>query len=216
MTIDRYESATPIQSAERIALFIDGANLDAAAKALGLEIDFKLLLQEFQSRGRLVRASFYTVIAEDQEYSSVRPFTDWLAYNGYTVVTKAAKEFVDAAGHRKIKANIAIELAVDMLEMVRRVDHLVLFSGDGSYCRLVEAAQRGGSRVTVVSTVSTQPPIVADELRRRADVFIDLEELRHKIGRNRFAEVGEAGGPDGARRAVAVVTRRSRLAPRIK
>jgi uncharacterized LabA/DUF88 family protein len=169
---------------ERIALFIDGANLYATAKSLGFDIDYKRLLKEFQSRGRLVRAFYYTALVEDQEYSSIRPLIDWLDYNGYAVVTKPTKEFVDSLGRRKVKGNMDIELAVDAMEMSEHLDQLVLFSGDGDFRSLVEAVQRKGVRVSVVSTITTQPPMVADELRRQADEFIDLVQLVNKIGRD--------------------------------
>jgi uncharacterized LabA/DUF88 family protein len=170
--------------AEKIALFIDGANLYATAKSLGFDIDYKRLLREFQSRGYLLRAFYYTAVIEDQEYSSIRPLIDWLDYNGYTVVTKATKEFVDQAGRRKVKGNMDIELAVDAMELAPHIDQMVLFSGDGDFTKLVEAVQRRGVRVLVVSTVSTQPPMVADELRRQADQFVDIVELQNKIGRD--------------------------------
>jgi uncharacterized LabA/DUF88 family protein len=166
-----------------IALFIDGANLYATSKALGFDIDFKRLLNEFQSRGNLLRAFYYTAIVEDQEYSSVRPLIDWLGYNGYSVVTKASKEFVDANGRRKIKGSMDIELAVDAMELAAHIDQMVLFSGDGDFRSMVEAVQRRGVRVTVVSTVSSHPPMIADELRRQADVFIDLTDLRASLAR---------------------------------
>jgi len=171
-------------SSNKIALFIDGANLYATAKTLGFDIDYKRLLKEFQSRGTLLRAFYYTAIIEDQEYSSIRPLIDWLDYNGYTVVTKATKEFIDASGRRKMKGNMDIELAVDALELAEHIDQMVLFSGDGDFRSLVEAVQRRGVRVTVISTISSQPPMVADELRREADVFTDLVELKSEIGRD--------------------------------
>jgi uncharacterized LabA/DUF88 family protein len=169
---------------DRIALFIDGANLYATAKSLGFDIDYKRLLKEFQSRGKLIRAFYYTALIEDQEYSSIRPLIDWLDYNGFSVVTKPTKEFIDALGRRKVKGNMDIELAVDAMEMAEHLDQLVLFSGDGDFRSLVEAVQRKGVRVLVVSTNSTQPPMIADELRRQADEFIDLLHLAPKIGRD--------------------------------
>ena len=171
-------------SDERIALFIDGANLYATAKSLGFDIDYKRLLREFQSKGRLMRAFYYTALIEDQEYSSIRPLIDWLDYNGYAVVTKPTKEFVDSLGRRKVKGNMDIELAVNAMEMAEHLDHLVLFSGDGDFRSLVEAVQRKGVRVSVISTITTQPPMIADELRRQADEFIDLVHLASKIGRD--------------------------------
>ena len=169
---------------ERIALFIDGANLYATAKSLGFDIDYKRLLREFQSKGTLIRAFYYTALIEDQEYSSIRPLIDWLDYNGYAVVTKPTKEFVDSLGRRKVKGNMDIELAVDAMEMAEHIDHMVLFSGDGDFRSLVEAVQRKGVRVSVISTITTQPPMIADELRRQADEFIDLIHLVGKIGRD--------------------------------
>ena len=169
---------------DRIALFIDGANLYATAKSLGFDIDYKRLLKEFQGRGKLIRAFYYTALVEDQEYSSIRPLIDWLDYNGFAVVTKPTKEFVDALGRRKVKGNMDIELAVDAMEMAEHLDQIVLFSGDGDFRSLVEALQRKGVRVSVVSTNSTQPAMIADELRRQADEFIDLIHLMPKIGRD--------------------------------
>ncbi len=167
---------------ERIALFIDGANLYATAKALGFDIDYKRLLTVFGAKGQLVRALYYTALAEEQEYSSIRPLIDWLDYNGYTMVTKPTKEFIDAAGRRKIKGNMDIELAVDAMELSEHLDHVVLFSGDGDFRSLVEALQHKGKRVSVVSTLATSPPMVADELRRQADQFIELSQLQHQDG----------------------------------
>lgn len=168
---------------ERLALFIDGSNLYAAAKALGFDIDYKLLRSEFVRRGKLVRAFYYTALLEDQEYSPIRPLVDWLDYNGFTMVTKPAKEFIDSMGRRKVKGNMDIELAVDAMELADRIDHMVLFSGDGDFRPLVAGIQRKGVRVSVVSTIRSQPPMIADELRRQADNFIELEELKDVIGR---------------------------------
>ena len=168
---------------ERIAIFIDGSNLYSAARALGFDIDYKSLLDLFSAQGRLVRAFYYTALVEDQEYSPIRPLVDWLDYNGYTLVTKPTKEFTDAMGRRKIKGNMDIELAIDVMEMAKKVDHIVLFSGDGDFRRLIEAVQREAVRVSVVSTLRSSPPMVADELRRQADTFIELQDLAPQISR---------------------------------
>ncbi len=168
---------------ERLALFIDGSNLYAAARALGFEIDYKKLLEVFAAKGRLIRAFYYTALLEDQEYSPLRPLVDWLDYNGYTLVTKPAKEFTDASGRRKIKGNMDIELAVDVMEMTPYLDRIVLFSGDGDFRRVVECVQRKGVQVSVVSTVASSPPMAADELRRQADTFIELQDLAPEISR---------------------------------
>ena len=191
---------------ERVALFIDGANLYSAARSLGFDIDYRRLLKVFREKGRMVRAYYYTALVEDQEYSPIRPLIDWLDYNGYTMVTKPTKEFTDAMGRRKLKGNMDIELAIDVLEMAEHLDHVILFSGDGDFRRLVEAVQRKGVRVTVVSTVRSQPPMVADELRRQADQFIDLVDLQPYIDRepayrpddpSRMAVAGDVDEEDG-------------------
>jgi len=166
-----------------VALFIDGVSLHATSRTLGFDIDFKRLLKEFEDCGSLLRAFYYTSMIEDQEYSSIRPLTNWLSYNGYTVVTKAVREFTDASGRRKVKGNMDIELAVDAMALANQIDEIVLFSGDGAFRYLVEALQRRGVRVTVISTISTQPPVIADELRRQADVFTDLAGFRSKLSR---------------------------------
>lgn len=171
---------------ERLVIFIDGPNLYSAARTLGFDIDYRRLLAEFSraERGTLVRAFYYTALNEDQEYSPIRPLIDWLDYNGYTMVTKPIKEFTDAQGRRKVKGNMDIEIAVDVMEIAPHVDHILLFSGDGDFRRLVEAVQRKGKRVSVVSSVRTSPPMAADELRRQADQFIDLVDLAPLIMRD--------------------------------
>lgn len=168
---------------EKIALFIDGANLYATSRSLGFDIDYRKLLASFQKRGYLLRAYYYTALVEDQEYSSIRPLIDWLDYNGFKVVTKPAKEFTDSGGRRKIKGNMDIELAVDALELANSVDHYVIFSGDGDFRTLVEALQRRGKKVSIVSTMASQPPMISDDLRRQADYFIDLMSLKNELGR---------------------------------
>lgn len=169
---------------EKIALFIDGANLYATSKTLGFDIDYKRMLTFFEGQGYLLRAYYYTALVEDQEYSSIRPLIDWLDYNGYRVVTKPTKEFTDSAGRRKVKGSMDMELAIDAMELSETVDHFVLFSGDGDFRSLVAALQRRGRKVTVVSTVSTNPPMIADDLRRQADNFVELTSLKSKIGRD--------------------------------
>src|ERR1043166_630651 len=101
----------------RIALFIDGANLHATARTLGFDMDYRRLLVEFSGRGAVLRAFYYTTTLEDLEFSSVRPLLDWLDYNGYSVVTRPAKEFADASGRRKLKGSISIDLAIDAMDI---------------------------------------------------------------------------------------------------
>ncbi|EKY26846.1 NYN domain-containing protein [Brevundimonas diminuta] len=168
---------------DRIALFIDGANLYSAARALNCDLDFKKLSQRFTGEGRLIRAYYYTAVIEGEEFSPIRPLVDWLDYNGFTVVTKPVKRYVDAQGHSRTKGNMDMEIAVDMLELAPRLDHAVLFSGDGDFRRLVQAMQSKGVRVTVVSTVKSQPPQISDDLRRQADAFIDLADIVNEVGK---------------------------------
>ncbi len=188
----------PFYPEEKVAIFIDGSNLYAAAKSLDFDIDYKRLLKWVAARGRLVRAFYYTALIEDQEYSPIRPLVDWLDYNGYTMVTKPTKEFIDSQGRKKIKGNMDIELAIDMMEIADSVDHIMLFSGDGDFRRLVEAVQRKGVRVTVVSTIKSSPPMVADDLRRQADHYLDLDILADYIARDHGNNQGnqDAAGND--------------------
>jgi len=173
-----------MSSRERIAVFIDGVNLYATAKALAFDIDYERVLRHFEQQGQLVRAYYYTVLIENDAYASIQPLIDWLDYNGYAVVTKPTKEFVDFLGRRKVKGNMTIELAVNAMETAGHIDHMVLFSGDGDFRSLVVAIQRKGVRVSVISTITTRPPMIADELRRQADEFIDLVNLAGSIGRD--------------------------------
>jgi uncharacterized LabA/DUF88 family protein len=169
---------------ERLGVFIDGANFYSSAKALGIEVDYRRLLDNFRTRGRLIRAAYYTAIIEDQDrFSPIRPLVDWLDYNGFTVVTKPAKSYVDPAGNRRTRGDMDVDLAVDVLEAAAWLDHIVLFTGDGDFRRLVEAVQRKGVRVTVISTLKSSPPMASDDLRRQADEFIDLADLTGLIGR---------------------------------
>jgi uncharacterized LabA/DUF88 family protein len=170
---------------DRLALFIDGANLHSATKALNADLDFKRMLEGFREKAVLVRAHYYTAVIEGEEFSAVRPLVDWLGYNGFSVVTKPVKRFTDAQGHSRMKGNMDIEIAVDMLELAPRIDHAILFSGDGDFRRLVQAVQAKGVRVTVVSTMKSQPPQIADELRRQADAFVELADLLMDYGRPR-------------------------------
>jgi uncharacterized LabA/DUF88 family protein len=168
---------------DRIALFIDGANLYSAAKNLGFDIDYKKLLAEFRTRGVLVRAYYYTALVENEDYSPIRPLVDWLDYNGYALVTKTAREYTDREGRKRWRGDMDVEIAVDMMELAGHEDHVVLFSGDGDFRRLVQSVQQKGVRVTVVSTVKSQPPMASDDLRRQADAFVDLQDLASIIGR---------------------------------
>ena len=167
----------------RIGLFIDGANLAAATRMLDFEVDYKRLLEKFKNQGNLLRTSYYTAVLDDVTYSSVCPLIDWLNYNGYTVVTGAAKDDTDSDGRRRVSGNMDVQLSVDAWEIARHVDQAVIFSGNGNLRYLVAAIQRRGVHVTVVSTIATRSPVIADELRRQADVFIDLMDIKAQICR---------------------------------
>lgn len=170
---------------ERIAIFIDGPKLYAMGQSLGFEIDFKRFLAVCKQNGRLVRALYYTAFSNEHEYCAIRPLVDWLDFNGFSTVTKAVKEFSDYNGHRKIKRNMNIELAVDAMGLAINLDHIVIVSGDGNLRYLVEALQQMGKRVSVMSTLATEPPMIADDLRRQADIFIDLANLEDEIARTK-------------------------------
>jgi uncharacterized LabA/DUF88 family protein len=198
---------------ERVGLFVDGANLYHTSRALGFEIDFAALLDYFRGGTYLVRAFYYTALVETEDYSPLRPLTDWLAYNGWQVVTKPAKQQTDQTGRPRLKGNMDVELAVDMLEMAPHLDHVVLFSGDGDFRRLVEAVQRMGVRVTVVSSTRAQPPMIADELRRQGDNFLDVADIAPEIARRQVEPRGRAPTPPAPAPAAAPASRPTRATP---
>ena len=165
----------------RAVALIDGANLYSTGKALELEIDFKRLLKLLKSNRYLLRAYYVTAIREDGEYTSIRPLLDWLDYNGYDLVTKSAREFRQSDGSTKVKASMGIEIAVLAAQIAPSVDEVYLFTGDGDFVPLVEYLKELGKRVIVVSTIETQPMMAADELRRVADEFWDLDSMRESI-----------------------------------
>ena len=175
---------SPVSFSEKTVLFIDGSNFYAAARSLGMDIDYAKMRAHFAKDARLIRAYYYTALPEDQEYSPLRPLIDWLDYNGYAVVSKLTREFTDPeTGKRRVKGNMDMEIALDMLRLAPQIDHAVLFSGDGDFCRLLEDVQGLGVRVTVVSTTKTSPPMAADALRRMADEFVEMESIRNVITR---------------------------------
>jgi uncharacterized LabA/DUF88 family protein len=167
----------------RLAVFIDGLSLHHSARALGFEIDYRRLLSYVNQNNTLLRAYYYMTIFEDRDHQTTRPLLDWLEYNGFTVRTKPVKEFDDGEGRRKSKRNIAVNLAIDALSVACHIDRLMLFSGDGDFRRLIEVMQRRGVHTTIISTVRTAPPMLADELRRQADDVLELDDLRSQIAR---------------------------------
>lgn len=176
----------------KTAIFIDGANNFEACKSLGFSVDYDRLLGAFNKDKSLLRAFYYTAVLPGEEGTDkLRPLTDFLAYNGYAVVTKPAKIFTDRMGLSKVKGNMDMEMAVDSLLMADHVDDIILFTGDGDFTYLVRALQQKAVRVTIVSTLCegiSKPPMIADELRRAADIFIDLKHIRKAIERDPQAE----------------------------
>lgn len=154
-------------SAGKSALFIDGRSLHHDVRALNFEVDYHLLFEEFAKRASILRAYYYTTVSGHDSVET-QHLLDWLEYNGFTVRRQHAKEYDDGGGRRRTKRSIGIELAVDAMDIAKHIESIFLFSGDGSLRYLVEALQRRGVFMTVISTMRTRPgPIVADELRRR-------------------------------------------------
>ncbi|MEM7731108.1 MAG: NYN domain-containing protein [Pseudomonadota bacterium] len=168
---------------EKLAIFIDGANFYSTAKSLDFDIDYKSLLSYFSAKGRMIKAFYFTALRENDDFSPLRPLLDWLDYNGFHIVTKPAKTFTDRDGRTRIKGDMDIEITVKMMELAPHVDHILLFSGDGDFKAAVEAVQKLGVRVTVVSSMAVKPSLLADELRRQADNFIEIDDLEREVGR---------------------------------
>ncbi|MFT8542797.1 NYN domain-containing protein, partial [Acetobacter sp.] len=162
---------------EKTCLFIDGSSLYSTSRSLGFDVDYKKLLEFFAAKTHIIRAYYYAAILDTEDYSPLKPLTDWLSYNGYFLVTKPAREFTDSTGKRRVKGNMDIEIAVDMMEMAPHIDHAILFSGDSDFRRVVEAVQRQGTRVSVASSMRSSPPLIGDDLRRQADQFLELASL---------------------------------------
>jgi uncharacterized LabA/DUF88 family protein len=164
-----------------------------------MDIDYARMRSYFAEDANLVRAYYYTALPEDQEYSPLRPLIDWLDYNSYAVVSKLTREFTDPeTGKRRVKGNMDMEIALDMLRLAPHIDHAILFSGDGDFCRLLEDVQGLGVRVTVVSTTKTSPPMAADSVRRMADRFIEMEAIRSAITRPQQATPDDNQSPNPA------------------
>ena len=174
---------------ERVALFVDGQNFYVTQKVLSFEVDYKQLLTLFRSRAHLIRAYYYTTLNEDLEFVSIKPLVDWLGYNGYSVVTKPARFFVDSSGQKRARTSSLIDIAVEAMRIADSVDHIVLMTGDGELCSLVSALQDRGKRVMVISTLESSSGLVSDDLRRRADQFVDLASLQPLIGRRSTRDI---------------------------
>jgi uncharacterized LabA/DUF88 family protein len=181
---------------ERFAIFIDGANFYGTVKSLDFDIDYKALLDYFKKKGRLIRANYYTALRENDDYSPLRPLLDWLDYNGFHIITKSAKTFVDREGRTRTKGDMDIEIALGMIELAPHVDHIVLFSGDGDFRAVVDTVQRKGVRVTVVSSMIGKPSMLSDELRRQANDFIEIDDLAEAVGRPKRNRYEDEDGDD--------------------
>ncbi len=168
---------------EKTAIFIDGSNLHATARVLGFDIDYQKLLKYFQKETNVIRAYYYTALFEGHDYSPLKPLVDWLDYNGYHMTTKTAKEYTDTQGKLRVRGSINVELAVDAMEIADKIEHAILFTGDSDFSYLIEALQRKAVRVSVVSTLKSQPPMVTDKMRRLVDNFIDLADIKMRVSR---------------------------------
>ena len=173
----------PFYKNEKVAVLIDGAYLYALSRNLDFDIDYNRLLKWIGMRGQLLRASYYTVIQEDQEYSPIRPLVDWLDYNGFKVITKTSKE--DNTLHiRKKRPDIHVELSVDAMAIAKDVDHILLCAGDSDFTHLVKVLQTQGVRTSLFGTIQTSGQITSDELRRHADYFIEMKDIISDICRD--------------------------------
>jgi len=166
---------------EALAIIIDGASIHSASQSVDLQIDWHTFLTEFQNRGHLIRAIYATPIFEDEgEHNPLRPLIDWLDYNGFTTITRTARKEADDNGRFRIKnGNIHVDVTLAAIRLAKKADHIVLFSGDGSYEPLVKELKRMNVRVSVCCAKKS----AADGLRRNADEFIDLEDIRGLVGR---------------------------------
>ena len=168
---------------EKLAILIDGPNTFSALKALEIDVDYKALKTEFARRGKLMRALYFTTVWETEDHSPMKPLIDWLDYNGFSVISKPSKEFVDSEGRKRYKGSMDIEMAIHALKLARYVEHIVIFSGNGDFTPLVETLQDMGVRVSIASTLKTEFPMIADDLRKQADNFIEIEQLAEVISR---------------------------------
>jgi uncharacterized LabA/DUF88 family protein len=167
---------------ERIAVFVDGANIHATLRQLDFQFDYKLLREFFGDCGELLRSYYYTAMKPDGQNDSVKPLVDFLQLNGWTTITKPFR-YQGEPGEITIKGNLDCEITVDMIRMSEFVDHLVLFSGDGDFRYLIEHLQDRGKRVTVASSRVTKTAVLSNELAKQADNFIELETLKLFAGR---------------------------------
>ncbi|MDO4244641.1 MAG: NYN domain-containing protein [Deinococcus sp.] len=179
---------------ERIALFIDGANVYAAAKRLGWNFDHRKILEHFAGLGTLYNAFYYTAVPAPIDDKQKR-FVDALTYMGYTVRTRPLRENTDEHGDTSRRASLDIELVTDLLTTTERYDVAVLLSGDGDFERPVEVLRARGKRVIVASI----PEMTSAELRNAADEYVDLGHIRASVERPGYRLPSEGVRGEGGR-----------------
>lgn len=174
-----------IMAFEKIAIFIDGWNLAKTSKEyLNKEIDFKKLLDYFSREAYVLRAFYYIGEVQDpEERKRQQSFLTWLKRNGYKVITRPIKTFVDQNGERKEKADLDVDIAIDMFDLADKVDKVVLFSGDGDFTRLIERIGMKGVKTMVVSHWGRGKGPIDPKLMEAADEFLDLEEIIDEIAK---------------------------------
>ncbi len=174
---------------ERIALFIDGANVYAAAKRLGWNFDHRKILEHFGGYGTLHNAFYYTAVPLPMDDKQKR-FIDALTYMGYTVRTRPLRESTDEHGDTQRRASLDIEIVTDLLTTDARYDTAVLLTGDGDFERPVEVLRARGKRVIVASI----PEMTSYELRNAADQYIDFKDIREAVERPGYRLPSEQRG----------------------
>lgn len=159
---------------ERAAVFIDGYGTHYTCKSLGIEIDYRKLSELIRRQTTVIRNYYFTPLVEGQDFIAVKPLLDFLQYNGWTTVTRPYKEHY-------VSTNTA--LAVTAMEIAPAIEQAIIFSGNGDFTPLIEALKRRGIHTTVASTVRSEQSYCSDDLRRAADAFIDLDDIRSAISR---------------------------------
>lgn len=166
----------------RISVLVDGSNVHATLRELDFAIDWGKILGGFAPE-ELHSAHYFTAMLPIDVPNSLKPLVDYLAHNGWHVITKAADTHYKL-GVAKVKGNMDVELACTAMELGKKVTDVILFTGDGDFVFLVEKLQAMGVEVTVVSTCKTQPSMCSGKLRRAANRFIDLFDIQDEVSRN--------------------------------
>ena len=171
---------------ERTSIFIDGRSLFHTARKLDFEVDLSKFSQYFASKFQLVRCSYYTPVSEER--TPLHNILDWLSYNGFTVSTRV----FSPDNH---PPSISSLMSVDIIEQTLgngyagdepyALQHVVIVSGDGDYCPVVKFLKSRSIRVSVMSSLETEPLSISEELRRLADNFIELDDLRSELERHK-------------------------------